>query len=462
MGLVTGGLTAAVPGVAAPLAIPRPSDQPQTIDAASDSFLQALLRRDGAGVLTNAVAEAARTLPVLGERGEDVAAARAARDQARSRLFPGIGADFIGARTITRDLNLPTTQVENLAPLRRNDVIGSVDQLLFDFGATSARIRASNAETDAARAELDAARNNALLQLVEAWYDLLSAQTATTLAQSHVERMGQLAEGAGLRFERGLDSGGDLARARAYLAAAQSRKVAEDRRLRSAAARYFELFGAAPGTLSRGNTPEASGVVGTTRPELVAARAQERAAAAAVDAARADRLPRIDGRVSASAFDVLRSNDPAYDVRGQLTLRQRFSLGGAEAARVAELNARRRGAGFAVSRIEAAAEREASTAEADVDGLAASLPPLEAAYLDSRRARDLFAEQFRVSRGSLFDVLRAEQDLLNSAVTLAQTHYDLDVAAFTLLARRGGLIEYFGLAPAVTAEDRAISGETRR
>ncbi len=454
LGLSASWLAFAAPAAAAPIAIPLPSDRPQAIDAASDSFLAALRRRDGATVLTSAVADAARTLPVLGERGEDITAARAARDQVRSRLFPGLGADFVGARTIARDLNLPTTQVENLSPRRRNDVIGSVEQLLFDFGATSARVRAGNAQTDAARADLDAARNAALLQLVEAWYDLLAAQTATALAQSHVERMTLLAEGAGLRFERGLDSGGDLARARAYLAAAQSRKVAEDRRLRSAAARYFELFGAAPATLARGAAPAAAGAIGSTRPELVAARAQERAAAAAVDAARADRLPRIDGRVSASVYDVLRGNDPAYDVRGQLTLRQRFSLGGAEAARVAELAARRRGAGFAVSRIEAAAEREASTAQADVDGLAASLPPLEAAYLDSRRARDLFAEQFRVSRGTLFDVLRAEQDLLNSAFSLAQTHYDLDVAEFTLLARRGGLIEYFGMAPAVTAEDR--------
>jgi adhesin transport system outer membrane protein len=86
------------------------------------------------------------------------------------------------------------------------------------------------------------------------------------------------------------------------------------------------------------------------------------------------------------------------------------------------------------------------------------MPPLQAAYLDSRRARDLFAEQFRVSRGTLFDVLRAEQDLLDTALALAQTSYELDVARFTLLARGGGLIERFGLVPAVIAADQ----ETRR
>jgi adhesin transport system outer membrane protein len=86
------------------------------------------------------------------------------------------------------------------------------------------------------------------------------------------------------------------------------------------------------------------------------------------------------------------------------------------------------------------------------------MPPLEQAYLDSRRARDLFVEQFRVSRGTLFDVLRAERDLLDTALTLAETSYDFDVARFTLLARSGGLIERFGLTPAVNDANTDPSG----
>ncbi len=443
----------AQPVAAGPIAIPSPVDRPQLIAADTDAFLLALGKRSPGPDFVARLVAAAADLPALGERSEEVAATRAARDQTRSRLFPGLGLDFIGARTITRDLLLPTTQAENLAPRRRNDVVGSVDQLVTDFGATSARIRAGNASSDAARADLDAARNTALLQLVSAWYDVLGAQTAMALAQSNVDRMQSLADGAALRFERGMDSGGDVARARSYLAAAQSQKLNLGRRLRAAEARFVELFGRAPGDLNRPDTGPMPGDAGAVRPELVAARAQERAAAAALSAAKSDRLPRIDARISGSTFDVLRGVQPAYDVRAQLTVRQRFSTGGAEAARVAELAARRRAAGLAVERIAAATTREADVAAADVDGLAAAMVPLQAAYLDSRRARDLFAEQFRVSRGTLFDVLRAEQDLLDTALTLAQTSYDLDVARFTVLARRGGLIERFGLTAAVTLAD---------
>jgi adhesin transport system outer membrane protein len=443
-----------IAAIAAPIALPAPSDRPQAIAADTDVFLLGLAARDAGAGFGATLATAAQALPALGERGEDVVVAQATRDQARSRLFPGLGLDFVGARTIARDLKSPSTQVENLSPRRRNDVIGSVDQLVTDFGATSARVRAGNAASDAALADLDAARNTALMQLVESWYEVLGAQTATALLNSHVDRMAALAQGASLRFERGVDSGGDVARARSYLAAAQSQKINFDRRLNTAEARYFELYGAMAGALSRpallDGPPPAPG---SERPELVSARAQSRQAGAALAAARADRLPRVDARISGSTYDVLRGTTPAYDVRAQLTLRQRFSTGGAEAARVAELAARRRAADLAVDRISAATDREQSTATADVEGLAAAIVPLQSAYLDSRRARDLFAEQFRVSRGTLFDVLRAERDMVEAALNVAQTSYELDVARFRLLARRGGLIEHFGMTPAVVVNN---------
>jgi adhesin transport system outer membrane protein len=449
-------LAAAGPATAVPFVLPAPAERPQDITAATDPFLAALADRGGSDLFRERLVGAAAALPALGESGEDVVAAAAQRDQARSRLFPGLGLDVVGARTITRDLQSPSTQVENLSPLRRNDVIGSVDQLLIDFGATSARIRSSTALTDAARAELDVARNTALLQLVASWYDLLSTRAALDLSGANVARMQALSDAAALRFSAGLDSGGDVARARSYLAAAQSQQIGFQRRLRAAEARYQELFGSAPVGVQRPAAPLADSFeAGSDRPELVSARAQERAAIAALDAARADRLPRVDARISGSTYDVLRGSTPAYDVRAQVTMRQRFSTGGAEAARVAELAARRRAAGLAVNRITAAGTREQGVAAAEAEGLAASLPALQAAYLDSRRARDLFAEQFRVSRGTLFDVLRAERDLLEAAITLAQTSHEADVARFTLLARHGGLIEHFGLTPAVTAAEGA-------
>ncbi len=119
------------------------------------------------------------------------------------------------------------------------------------------------------------------------------------------------------------------------------------------------------------------------------------------------------------------------------------------------MKARQRSASLAVDRVGAATERERVGAEADLAGLAGSIIPLESAYIESRKARDLFVEQFRVSRGTLFDVLRAESDLRDAALALAQANYEYDIAVFALLSRKGGLIEYFGLTPAVTSSAKA-------
>lgn len=450
---------AAAPLAAAPLAaapavsLPAPSSAPQSITRAGDPFLAALAARDGTAAFDAGIVQGAAELPLLGERAEGITAAGAVSRQARSRLFPSLGVDLIAARTIDRDLQGSTTQVENLSPRQRNDVLGSADQLLYDFGATSARIRSSNETIEAARADLDTARNQALLQLIQTWYDVLEARTAVGLSGANVTRLAALADGAALRFQSGVDSGGDVARARSYLAAAQSQQANFERQRATAEARYIEIFNAAPTAVARPETPvPVAPVAPGERPELAAARAQERAAAAAVDAAKSDRLPRLGARVGTNAYNVVSGDTPAYDIRGTFTLSQRFSVGGAEAARVSELKARRRAAGYAIDRIEAATLRERATAEADVLGLAASLPPLEAAYLDSRRARDLFVEQFRVSRGTLFDVLRAERDLLEAALGLARTSYALDIARFTLLARQNGLIPRFGIAPAASVD----------
>jgi adhesin transport system outer membrane protein len=167
----------------------------------------------------------------------------------------------------------------------------------------------------------------------------------------------------------------------------------------------------------------------------------------------------ISGRLGANGYNVIQDGTPAYDIRGQIVLSTNFATGGGQASRVSELKARRRSAELAVERIELAAARELAVAEADVAQLRLAIRPLETAYLDSRRARDLYVEQFRVSRGTLFDVLRAERDLLDAALALSRATYDLDVARFNLLAKQNGLIERFGLSPAAMP---AAGQETRR
>jgi adhesin transport system outer membrane protein len=176
------------------------------------------------------------------------------------------------------------------------------------------------------------------------------------------------------------------------------------------------------------------------------------AALAAADAARAearatarDALPRLTGSVGANRYNAF-SPGPNYDIRGTLVLRQSFSAGGLEAARTAEARARAQAAVHLAERIAAEAAREAETAFEQVRLLDASRASLEAGYRASRKARDSMAEQVRLQRAALVELLRAEDEYAAAASALLQTSLEADLARFVLLARTGELSSHFGLA----------------
>ncbi|WP_164157819.1 TolC family protein, partial [Sandarakinorhabdus rubra] len=178
-----------------------------------------------------------------------------------------------------------------------------------------------------------------------------------------------------------------------------------------------------------------------------AARADAESRRAAARAAGADRMPRFDARVTGSSYDLLRGGRPDYDVRALVSMTARFSTGGAEAARVAELNATARRARFLAQRLELENARELAEAEAQATALAEALPSQHNAYADAVRARDLFAVRFAAARGTLFDLLTAEREQFEAGLQLADAELRLDVARWLLLARRGTLLNVIDGAP---------------
>ena len=105
-------------------------------------------------------------------------------------------------------------------------------------------------------------------------------------------------------------------------------------------------------------------------------------------AARADRLPQVAVGVDAGRYGVI-ENDRDYDIRGRVGMRWR--LFGAADARAEQAEARARAADARASRIREEAGRDAAIAWSDVRALEEQLEALEAAYIASRRSRDVIA-----------------------------------------------------------------------
>jgi outer membrane protein, adhesin transport system len=438
----------------APATLPGPSGAPQSIDPAADPLLRFIRAADASGDFKAKVGKAVETHPSVQESINAQREARQVRAEIRAGLLPRVDAQFNGDYSLSRNFgNDPDNIIERSRPRTRTDANVVAEQLLYDFGATGARIRAASARIRAAEAEVRSVANDTGIRAVAAYYDLLAYQTLVDVGQDYIQRHRDILEDTRLRFQQGYGAGGDVARVESYLASAEGQVARFERQLASARARYQESFGepAPPRVVrpappvSAAKTPEEAIALSQKAPEVAAAKAQEASAEREWRAARADRLPRITGVVDATQYDVFDAGDD-YDVRGRVVLRHNLFAGGRTGARANQALARLRQAEFAAERVVNEAGRDAGIAFEDVRVLERQAETLERAYIANRRTRDLFVEQFKVSRGSLLDVLQAEQDYFEAAVAYLQGSTELDVARHVLLDRTGELLDHFDVA----------------
>ena len=434
-----------------PVVLPAPSGSPQAIDFAHDPLL----------VFTHHAAPSEPFLVRLGRAVEAhpaVAAAVAAsqvsegvRVEVRAGLFPQVDARLVSARSLARDFGDRTAIVESLTPRSRTDAVVTGNQLFFDFGATGNRIAAANDRIAAARAEVGRVAGETALRAASATYELLGYQILLDISDASVVRQQAILGDVRFRVAQGIGAAGDIARAEAVLADTAAQRLRYERQLERARASYREALGDDPpprfdrplAPRSNALSLDAAQAMARVTPTVEAA--LKRAAAARHDyrAARADGLPRLAGGLDARRYDVFVGSD--YEVRGQLVLSQSLFAGGAQRGRIAQAGATSRQAAFVAEDAAAESERDAGAAFTDVATLTATASALEAAYVANRRARDTYVEQYRVSRGSLIELLRAEQDYFAAASNYLQGVIELDIARYALLTRTGEILPVIGI-----------------
>ena len=119
--------------------------------------------------------------------------------------------------------NDPFNIIERSRPRQRTDALLSVQQTLFDFGASARRITAAGARLRAAGADLEAAADRVALGAVAAWYDVFAFRSLVSLTEAFVASQRDLRAAVEVRIRQGVSAEGDLARVDSYIAQAQTR-----------------------------------------------------------------------------------------------------------------------------------------------------------------------------------------------------------------------------------------------
>jgi adhesin transport system outer membrane protein len=443
-----------------PPALAAPTVDPLRVDPVNDPILRLARSQASREQFRQTVAAAVERHPGTQEYEAVSAEARALRAEALERRLPSIDLNISSYRVISREFsNDPQNIIERSRPSNRTDAQLTVQQSVFDFGASAARVAAAGARLRAAAADAEAGADRIALGAVAAWYDVFAARALVAVTEGFVANQEELRDAVAERIRSGVSAPGDTARVESYLASAQTRLARFRRLLATAEARFTELIGVPPPPdLDRAPTPdspaltkEAAALAALSSPAARAAQAMADAARQEVRAVKADRMPQIGVGIDAGRYGVF-ENATDYDVRGRVTLRQRL-FGGTE-ARVAQSQARVAQADARATRVREEAARDATIAWSDVRALEEQLRALEASYIASRRSRDVLLERFINSRGDLFDVVAAEDAYFETATAFIQALSELDAARYVLLSRTGRLLEALGIEPsAVGGQD---------
>ncbi|HEX8192337.1 MAG TPA: TolC family protein [Allosphingosinicella sp.] len=426
----------------------EPSRDPLRVDVANDPILQLGASRARFEEFREIIAATVERHPARLEQEAVTDEARAVLAEARERQRPSADATVTSYRVIAREFsNDQQNIIERSRPEQRTDALLSVNQTLFDFGAGDRRVAAAGARLRAAALEAEATSDRVALAAIAAWYDIFAYRALTVLTETFAESQRALRESVEERVRSGVSAPGDVARVESYIASAETRLARFRRQLANAESRFGELAGTpAPEGVGRAPAPpvgevssrEAAASMSARAPAVQAAERLAESARQEARAARADRLPQVTVGVDAGRYGVFET-ERDYDIRGRVAIRQRL-FGGVD-SRANQLSARAEASVARADRVREEAARDASIAWSDVRALEAQLTALEASYTAARRSRDVIVERFRVARGSLFDVVAAEDTYFQAAAAYIEAISELDAARYVLLSRTGRLLE---------------------
>lgn len=397
------------------------------------------------------IAGAVKRHPMLAAEQSEAAIARAEARAARAALYPRLTASIDADYVVDREFGASTTNVvESLRPDGQVNAGLTASQLIFDGGSAYARIKSARARSRERERTIEARINDLALRALSVYLDAAVQQGMARLGAEYVARHEKLVRDMTERERLGAGARADVLRAEARLAAARARAADFSESARVSEIRYREFFGEAPPALA---FPELARLGVSTReeainfalrrdPTLAAALARTDGVRAEIDAAKGRRLPEIRANVSSVSFDVFNGvND--YDIRAGVNLNYDLFAGGARGAEIARAKRSAERQSYEEDLVRREIERDAAIAFERQATAKTRLEALDAAATANARARDLVAERFRASRGTLIDLIEAENDWFDAAVRQLSGRADRDIASFALMEFTGDLLRRF-------------------
>jgi outer membrane protein len=357
--------------------------------------------------------------------------------------------------TITKNSGFtPNTPVTYLTQSGYNAPYGAgatISQTIFNGFQTANRTRQAESLVLSGRATLRVAEQNVLLNASIAYMNLLRDTAILDLQRRNVEVLQEQLRQTRDRFNVGEVTRTDVAQAESSLAAGRSQVLTAESNYNSSVATYRQVIGVNPSKLASGTPvdrfspaglPDAIATAIATHPSVTTAEYNVDAALQQVKVAEGALYPTLTVQgnfqqnfMSQSSLNVYQSYNAS--VLGQLSVP--IYQGGAEYSliRQAKETLGQRRLDFDTARDTARqfvvqSWGQLQAAKSNIDATTSQVQAAEIALNGVR-------EEARVGQRTTFDVLTAQQTLVNARVALVTAQHDRVVASYTLLASIGRL-----------------------
>lgn len=345
-----------------------------------------------------------------------------------------------------------------VAPQRQGVARANVSVPLYLGGQVRNSVAAAKTRVEAGRATLRGTEADLFTNVVAAYMDVIRDEAIVGLNTQNVRVLDVNLQASRDRFQVGDLTRTDVAQSEARLALARAQMQSAEAQLITSRESYIRLVGTPAGTLDAPPTlphlPDSPASAVTVaidnNPVLIAAAKERDASRYDIGVARASRLPQISA-VGGAGYTNYLNSIPAIggglagnsvpnankSVQAGLSLTVPLFQGGRPAAQVRQAEALNSRAIENVTAAERNVIAQARSAYAVWRSSEQVIQSSETAVNANKLSLEGVRAENSVGTRTILDILNAEQELLNSQVTLVTARRDAYVAGFALLAAMG-------------------------
>ena len=371
--------------------------------------------------------------------------ARYAVAEARAAYLPHLDVTLGYGREFAKAAHQPGTTRNRL------EATATLSQNLWDFGITINDIKRAKASYRSAQWATREKIEAISYDITNAYLGVLQQQKLVDLGLEEIETAKHILHLVTVQKDLGLTTSADVSRAQSRVENVQSTLLDRKSALQQARNAYRRLTNHLPAKVldlpaSEAVLPagadEAVDMIDTRSPRMAQAVEDRRSLDKQYDSQTGTFFPRIGLMVQGNhKYDVTGATGLANDGRAMVTVTYNLFNGGADRALRNRIGARIREADYELDRRRREVEQDIRS---DFDGLKAArqkIATINAEIASAQKVVDLYREQFREGKRTVFDLLDSETQLYGARANFIANATAMHAAEYRVLQKLGGLFD---------------------